>query len=72
MIQHLTADQLGDIAYRGGSLVVDGMRYTAAQLGDIAYRLQGGATLHIANSKHFTAAQMGDIAYRKQGQVIFS
>lgn len=72
MIEHLNALELGGIAARGGSLVINGARFNALELGQIASRLSNGATLQIMNSARFSALELGGIAARKPGQVIFS
>lgn len=72
MIEHLTATDLANIAARGGSLEVNGQRFTALDLGTIAARLQPSAHLKICNCAAFTAYEIETIAARKPGQVIFS
>ena len=72
MISGLSALDLGGIAARGGSLEVDGTKFSALDLGGIAARLLPGATLKIHNSdRALSALDMGGIAARKPGQVIF-
>jgi hypothetical protein len=71
LIQHLSADEFGGIAARGGSLEVNGVQFSAADLGGIAARLSHGATLKIHNSARWNADEMGGIAARKSGQVFF-
>lgn len=72
MIEHLSALDLGTVASRGGSLEVNGARFSALDLGTIASRLAGGATLKVHNSARFSALDLGSIASRKPGQVIFA
>lgn len=71
MIEHLSAMELGGVAARGGSLEVNGQRFSAVDLGGIVARLQPGAFIKIHNSKCFSAMDMGGIAARKPGQVVF-
>ncbi|MCJ2033169.1 hypothetical protein [Methylobacterium sp. J-068] len=71
MMTNKTALDLGNIAARGGSLEVDGSRYTPLDLGNIAARLSAGATLKIHNSDRLTALDAGNIAARNPGKVIF-
>jgi hypothetical protein len=72
MIGHLSALDLGVVAARGGSLEVDGSRFSALDLGGIAARLTPGTFLKICNSAHLSALDMGGIAGGKPGQVIFA
>jgi len=72
MIEHLSHVQLVNIATRGGSLEVNGARFSAAELIDIAVRLQPGASLKIYNCNSKSEKDLINIASRKnQGQVIF-
>ncbi|CUX19982.1 conserved hypothetical protein [Agrobacterium deltaense Zutra 3/1] len=72
MINHLTALELQSVAGRGGSVEVDGAKYTALELQSVAGRLQPGAYLKVHNSRSKTALEMQSIAGRKPGQVIFA
>ncbi len=71
MIMNKTVSDLGSIARSGGSLEVDGMRYTAMELGGVARSLREGAYLRICNSDKFSASDLGGIARSAPGQVIF-
>ncbi|WP_146038650.1 hypothetical protein [Paracoccus sp. SY] len=72
MINHLSALELQGIAMRGGSLEVDGARYSALELQGVAMRLTTGATLRVHNCAGFSALELQGIAMRKPGQVTFS
>ena len=71
LLEHLTAEELGRIALRGGSLEINGAQFTSEELGVIALRLSAGATMRIHNCQRFTADELGTIALRGSGKVIF-
>lgn len=70
MIQSKTEAQLAQVARNGGSLIVDGSRFTDAQLAQIARNLSAGSFLQVCNSDKLTEQQMSHIA--RNGKVIFS
>lgn len=71
MLKHLTAEELGRIALRGGSVEIDGSQFTVEELGTIALRLSDGATMRVHNCQQFTADELGAIALRSPGNVTF-
>jgi len=72
MIANRTALELQGIAALGGSLEVDGSRYTAFELQGIAVLLKPNAYLKVCNSGSKTTMEIQGIAAMKPGQVIFS
>lgn len=72
MINSKTAIELQGIAALGGSLEVDGSRYTALELQGIAALLWPNAYLKVHNSASKTAMEMQDVASIKPGQVVFA
>lgn len=72
MIRGKSALELSGIAHAGGSLEVDGSRFSALELSGIAHALQPNATLKIHNSDSKSALELSGIANGKPGQVIFA
>lgn len=74
MITVKTAEQMAHIARNGGSLIVDGNKYTDDQLSLVARNLSEGAFLQVCNSDKFTDQQLAYIVRNgaKNGKVVFS
>lgn len=72
MINHLSALELMNVAAKGGSVEVDGGRYSALDLMSIASKLAGGAYLKVHNSGSKTSLEMMSIAAKRPGSVIFA
>ncbi|WMT75896.1 hypothetical protein [Bradyrhizobium sp. Ash2021] len=72
MINSKTALELQGVAALGGSLEVDGSRYTALELQGIAATLKPNAYLKVHNSASKTTMEMQGIAAMKPGQVVFA
>lgn len=64
MIQRKTSLDLQSIAGRGGSLEIDGSKFSALDLQSIAGRLKAGASLKIVNSDSKSALDCQSIAGR--------
>lgn len=72
MIKGKSALELSGIAHAGGSLEVDGAKYSALELSGIAHALKPNATLKIHNSDSKSPLELSGIAHAKPGQVIFA
>lgn len=66
-INNKSSLELQGIAGRGGSLEVDGSRYSALELQGIAGRLKAGAFLKVLNSDTKSALECQGIAGRAGG-----
>ncbi len=62
MINHLTADKLRHIVNGGGSVEVDGSRYTSENLRHVANGLKAGAHLKVCNCEKFPSETLRHIA----------
>ena len=62
MIDHLSAVDLAMVARSGGSLEVDGARYSSTDLAMVARSLQDGRVLVVHNSRSKSATDMAMIA----------
>ncbi|KQT96986.1 hypothetical protein ASG68_08495 [Rhizobium sp. Leaf453] len=70
MITNKTAMEVQNIVRAGGSVEVDGGRFTAMELQNIARSLLPGAFLKVHNSDRYTAMELQNTARAKPGQVV--
>ncbi len=71
-IDDLATRDLVKIAKNGGSLEIDGSRYTSDELALLAENVTEQAHLKINNSGSFSAKELAAIAQTGPGQVIFA
>lgn len=72
-LDDMPANDLAAIARHGGSLEIDGSKYTCGELTSLARNVTDGrAHLKINNSGAFSADELSAIARSKPGQVIFA
>ncbi|NKK71401.1 hypothetical protein GFM13_13650 [Rhizobium leguminosarum bv. viciae] len=72
MITNKTAMDIQNIARAGGSVEVDGGRYTSMDLQNIARSLQAGAFLKVHNSDRHVTMDLQNISRAMPGQVILA